>query len=934
MKKLLIIILYIGYAINAFCQDSFSLYKAAYEKVDISKISGTVLFMLNEQMKSIDNEQYNAFIGAKRESIYKKFNLGTKLKQQQFLDNYNINLSKVKDIVFDKDVLMHVSPKVIANYGSSVLSRYQGNYSSEFINALLQPVIKSKLVEYTNYTIDSVSKIILSEQHRLDLMSEQIVAYWKATEEKIITFQKDKNAIQKKILKIVNDISKENNDESLQNFLLQSSQSLAENIKLKFDAGWNGTLPVVNLDKNKYQKQFAQLYQTYASAVKEKTEEGFKILGGAIDSLSKNEVKVYQTLAKIQGDWNIAKQKIDELETNMRAAQNNPALLADYAVKHAKLVAENFLRLDVISKYVNKGVDVYNTVALIKSEVFDKATDPAFISSLSLDNLSLPTLSDACASAAGFASQVAHTFPNCKPLQIVATAANYLMAAVNIAVGVAELYSMNPMGLVNIFSGLSSVFGGKPEPSPEMKMMQQMMDYMQEQFKNINDHLVFIEDQLKSLTETVQSMYRDMMKSFKVVNDKLDILLWENNTLYNATRILVFKDMAACQNVEENRLINQETSPGEFKTYEALYNFYQGNPDVARCLPILRDFSTPLLQGLFSFSLTQPGQQISLDAEDLEKSNYVVTKIYNPMIALFSNFYANDCYGINSLGVPGAKISNNGENYTEVRKINKCLGNTFQGVFSDYYNYAAIKEVSDLLITYSNYYLFQDVTKPGYNPLKFLEFLNLPPAAMSSRYNNIKSNLVSLLNLANKSILQQSLMAGNNVLNVAYNYLLGTYDTSRPNSSNIIENTIVALENNNLFAKNFASMLIYGSIGDVTKNKLRAKRFSDLYFSVDISRKDTLNTEFKVANVTFDLDNSNSLILKVQGRGRAFSIPVPSPTFVINDEMAQSDGLYTLLATKQKIMDKLIDLTYFQNFTPVSGLLKDDYKYLIQDLKK
>ncbi|MCW3109927.1 MAG: hypothetical protein JWQ09_4433 [Segetibacter sp.] len=705
---------------------------------------------------------------------------------------------------------------------------------------------------------------------------------------------------------------------------------MAQSLKAKFNTGWNGTITVITSEKSKYQNRFIHSYQSYATEVKSKTEQNFKKLGSAIDSLAKNEVKVYEALNKIQTDWTSTKKAIADLEGRMKAAFNSPETLGSLTAQHAQLVAKNFIRLEIIDKYVNKGMEVYNTVARIKSDVFDRVTDPTFIKSLSLDKLSLPTLSSACASAAGFASQVAKTFPNCRPLQTVAAAANYLMAAVNIGVGVAELYSLNPMGLVNIFSGLSSIFGGKPEPSPEMKMMQQMMDYMSRNFEHIDERLDSIEKKIDRLTQLTVDMYKDMMKSFLVVNDKLDQILWQTNTLYDATRLLVFRPLTNCMNAEENRT---RRSIDQFRTYDDLLKFYQGNPGIARCLPTIREFSSKLLETVSSFSLSQPSESFRLGPNDLKQAYYIDTGIYRHMVSLFFNFYGNDCNAINSLGIPSAKISNNGRNYTGVKNVGKCMEATIENTFSIYFNYAAINQITNLLITYSSYYLLQDAELAGFNPLTPLAFLKL--AGNSDRYNTLVSNLTELLDRTNKSISQQSLMAGNNVLEATYNYLLGVYDVNEPNSAFIIDNAVSALQNNVLFAKNFTSKLINESINDPTPNNdARAKRFTDLYYTQSAERKDSLNEEFKIPGAKYELDNTNTLILRITPRGgREVTVPIPSPTFIINDEMAQSDGLYSLLSVKQKIVDKLIDITFFQNFEPVEGLGKDDYKYLIQELK-
>ncbi|MCW3109928.1 MAG: hypothetical protein JWQ09_4434 [Segetibacter sp.] len=188
VKKFFIFITFLSISSRVLCQETFDDYKSAYEKLDVTQVSGSMLYMLNDRMRSIDNNRYTEFIQNKRQAIYQKFDLGTKNHQQKFLENYNENLSKLKKEILGKDILLHVNPELIANYGSDVLSRYQGNNSSEYINTLLQPIIKSKLNEYTNFIIDSIAKEVLNNKAKLEALSEQIVAYWKTKRANITSF--------------------------------------------------------------------------------------------------------------------------------------------------------------------------------------------------------------------------------------------------------------------------------------------------------------------------------------------------------------------------------------------------------------------------------------------------------------------------------------------------------------------------------------------------------------------------------------------------------------------------------------------------------------------------------------------------------------------------------------------------------------------------
>lgn len=934
MKKIFFLGSFLVFLINfIFSQNNFTDLKSAYERLDITKVSGNVVFMINEEMKRIDSNEYKKFILAKRQAVYRKYNLVNPAKQRLFLNNYNQRIRDVRLKYLKDDILMRVNPNIISNYGADVLSRYGGNNSSVYLNGLLQPIIKARLSQYTNQKISEGCRVILTEPKIVDSLTKFVISYWKASGERLSVFLADTNFIKQKVLRVISEI---NSDERLKNFIQSSIDPIVENIKINFEEKWNNVVNVIYSESNNYKRKFLSEYQKYSSSVKDFTENEFKKVGASIDSLLTNESKVYRALNNIQTDWKRVKTEIEQLEGRMKDLKDNPKQLGDILKKHSELVAQNFIRHDLINKYVNKGVEVVNTISFIKSEVYDRIVDPEkrgeFINSLSLDNLSLPTLSTALASAAGFASKVSATFPNCKPLQDVAEVANYVMSAVNIGMGVAELCSFNPIGLINIFTGLSGLFGGKPEPSPEMKMMQQMMTYMQEQFKHLNEHLVYIEEQIANLTELVKSMYQDMMKSFKVVNDKLDLIEWETKTLYQMNQSLIFGKLGLCNNLEARRVSREGNVVRSLDTYEDVYSFYAGNrANVVGCLPILNQFSNDLMKDVFSFSFT--GGSLSFTEGDARNAYLVDKDIFQPMKELFLSFHGNDCNAINALGIPSRSISENGQNYFGISEIRNCLGANYTSTFSIYYNYAALSLISNLLIAYSNFYLLEDETQPSYFPKTILGFLQLPSRSIKDRFDNVRNNLEFMLTLVNRSIAQQSLISGNNVLTVAYNYILGSYNDSQPNSTNVIENAIYALENNKLFAKNFAGELIYSAINKhINSDKIRAKRFTDLYFTTGREKLDSLNKEFFIPMVKFDLDNVEKLVLRIKGRGREFIVPVPQPTFIIENEMAQSDGLYLLLAAKEKIIDKLIDLSFFTEFSPPQGLNVSDYKYLIQDL--
>lgn len=897
MKNRIMITIVLFASLNVFAQRQsrpFADYEQVYNNLDITSLSGYALRMINQEMKSLDSTRYTAFIASKRAEVYQKLDLGKKSNQQLFLDSYNNDLQKVKNGILKNDILLQVSPRLIADYGNDLLSRYSGNFSSDDISKLIEPVIKSKLAEYANDKIGQISLAVLNENDRFNQLAEQLVAYWKARGEQVNTFQDNTVTLVQKIDSSINQIAV---PDSLKDYIIQSAGNLAENLKAKFSSGWTGTITIIDSQSNIYRNALLNDYNAYATTVANKADAEFKKLGAEINTLSSNERTVQNTLLRIQHDFDSVQQQIQQL-----APQN--------ALQMTRMIQENFIRSDVINKYVNKGLEVYTTISTV-SDIYASVSDPDFIASLSLDNLNLPTLSEAFSSAAGIASSLGNVFPNAR-FPEVANIANKLMSAVNIGTGIGELFSYNPMGLINIFSGLSGLFGGKPEPSPEMKMMQHMMDYMQDQFSNIDTNLHIIERQLDNLTTTVQHMYSDMMKSFSVIGDDLNRIQRQDDALLNRTSLLLRSSWNLCPDVRNGIQ--------EIKDYRDYDDFLQNCHECSDCF-----------SAITRYTIKQNGDfNTELNSSNFNLADLIVNGVFNPTTALFKLYNANQLGdAVNALNIVPKNIDANGNiyfNVTQKDRVSTILNK--DSVFATYYDYEMLGAQINYLDAFSYMYQIADI---NFHVPAFYTYLTERPAVKKLRNAFVTERFRDLLDLINYSITQQSLMAGNTMMNYTYNYLLGACDCNTLKDSQILRTIVTVLDSNILFAKNFASMLINKSINrTITNDKARAARFTELYFASDISR---LNNEFSLPMVSY-ANTGHQIVLEIKGRGsRNISIPVPPPSFIISGEMAQSPGLYILLAAKQKAVDDLIDLTYFQNFTPAAGLQAKDYLYLIQDLK-
>lgn len=896
---------------------------SAYKAFDITKSSGELLSIINAQMQKVGGSDYKKLVAEKQATFYKKFDFGDSTQRQAYISQFNMILDNTRNNILKNEVMFHIDKNKIAESGSPILSRYLGNNSSENINKFLYPAIQAGIAEYSTSQIQESVNTVLKQ-----INSDSLLLYFNAvlqSKQIALTANTSVEDIKNYITRITDII---NFDTSLANYSKLSIKTIAEDFKQKIDNGWHYTISNQNGNLEQIQSSLKTNFASLIKNVKIDAENKFQQLGNHIEELTKNEEIVSNTITQIYNEWQVDAIKIKRYEDIIKShASQNTDQYIQAQQEHALLVAKNFLRLDLINNYVNKGVEVIKTVELIKNGVYDhlfsEGGDLDKFKKLA-NNFSLPTLREAFSGVGDAANQLSGIFPNNKAIKEVAKFADKITSAINVGVGIGELFSGNPMGLMSIFNGIGGLFGGggPPTPSPEMQMMQHMMDYLEDNFKNINNRLDSIETKINNLTVLVQDMYVDMMKSFQIISGQLNHVIFNTEVIYSMSHDLVFGNYNTCQIV--NDIYNDTHGFNDYNDLLALHNV--DGKALSSCLEGINNLANNKINERY-FSIEYLG-------DNLSEISYLKNDVYRPTLNLFKAYWNNNQRALKALSITPKNINSTNEMLYAIN--DSAFQLDFDSTFHTYYNYALLSEYTELLLRYYPY--FYTTKGAQYDPLTFKDFINQFKSTLDLKNKEQIRRLKSILAIVNKAIIQQSLLAGNLMINKTYSTLF-----RQSNTSNNIDNCILVLNNNRIFAKNFASYLIYnqlGYFGDTGKVALaRFSNYASLFDSAktDDSKLKALNNWLfsNTTDMTFVLDPTyNNIFLELHVSGKQpFTIPVPEPSFVVSNEMSQSDGLYALLKTKQKLINQLIDLTFTSNIGSNDEISADDYKYLSQPIE-
>ncbi|WP_138485401.1 hypothetical protein [Dyadobacter bucti] len=882
-----------------------------YQEFDIKGTSGNVFRLITQDVSSNNPSDYSDLVKAKQRELLKKVNLSDPGQRAAYGQYVSKALTSARALWQDKqeETILKVSPEYFLKFGNDALASYGGSNSSPFIDALLTPIIRSGFLDYAKDETKSNAKEILDDPQQLDSLMKYTVSYLQLQGVPI-----DANSDRLKIeLKTISasvattDQLKVYADPVLE-IIVQEAQKRLKVVTTPKE--WDANTITHGLKQN---------YNKVLLGTEKKTIEDFSELGQNVKELAINEIKIQDTVDELRKEWDQVQFKIVEKEKNIKEAIAGSSEFTLYQASHARLVVQNQLRLDIINGYVNKGVKVIETVNRLKNSV-EKAFDPAERSAFlnKIQNFELPTLTAAISGADGVAGQLALAFPGNKSVQQVAKFTSYATKAVNIGMGVASIFTGNPLGVLSIMSGIGSLFGGPPPESPELQLLKQLREEMQNAFKEVNQRLERIEQKLDDLITMVQIMYKDMMRSFQLINDKLEDIDWKIDRLMSLsqTTVQLLANVSDCRTLYATYLKTQKIKPDFFSKYSGFDALHQADAGTCqKCLTGLKTHTNVGQDNLFSMDFTIPPTQLI----PLVRERFGKTK------DLFSKFYGKSPQAINGLYIPAKRIEDSQQAYLAVASISGLTD--IDKAFDTFYNYALLTEFTDWIIDLSPYFLIS--TSADYKPLKLKEYFKVDDNVLLTKNSDLQTRLYLLLNYVNYGILQQSMLAGNEMMEDTYQVLFGYY----PNDPGlqVAKLATEVLKNNKLMAKNFSSRLIYSNVNsEVRDSPLRYKEYASLFYDsiTDDNKLAELNIKYSDANFDFvRADGYGNLMLHLNGRGNGINLPIADPAYVLSNEMAQSDGLYALMRAKGKIISKLTDLAFPSQLPSQDIIAPNDMKY-------
>lgn len=877
-----------------------------FQSFDARNSSGQVLQLVTGELKRAHPRNYESMVARRQEAIYGRHSILGTASRNAYLQDIDRTVARIQSTTLPREPLLLFDAQILEKFAIEPLRRTYQRSPGDYLNQLVAPALRAGFHDYVRDNIALFADTLFQERVDVDSLVFQAIGYLQATGMVLVTTVTETElagALSRAIRQGTDSIA-----------AMAVIRRLASTVKNTIGNG----LPALpnTINANQWQAGLQQAAGHFTSSLQMSTQHLLSNLGNYINELANNEIAVQQSIAGIYQDWKEIEVKIVGIQRQLNGAT---ATVAERA-EHARLVAQNYLRLDVISRYVNFGAKAIEVVSAFKSGLYASVFNPVerqqFLDRLT--SFDLPTLTETIngvASAVGF---LASQFPNSRAVKEVTKFVNYAMAAINVGRGVAELFAGNPMGVISIIGGLKSLFGGAPQESPEMQLLRQMMDYLQHSFNAVFEHLEYIEKQLENLTILVQDMYRDMIRSFRAISEQLNRIERREQVLDTRTHQLLYAKLNLCQELESVRLERKRRDSAfmtRYKDYGVLYTAQECEP----CLKALYTYT--IRQNLQDYVAVSSTQEFNLS--DIE-----VHSIYNPTRDLFKRIYRDNlAVAMNALTVPTRKLKATNQLFAELVQDSTVLLLPIPANSLDtYYDYRMLETLTHLLITYG---CFAEIGDQNFKPKKLEEYLGTDPAELDVKRIGLRNRLLAVLDLVEKALLQQNILSGNLLIESVYQILLG-YNPHHHH----VDSAVSVLQNNGLLAKNFASRLLYGRLNYYgTGDSIRYQRFSSLYYGAKTSVQslEMLNAEFGTPVLKFAVDNTNlNIFLRLMARGREIRLSAPEPAFVLSNEMIQSDGAYALLKARQQLIDRIIDLNFLSDYQSSTGLSTDDLKYIYE----
>lgn len=901
MKQTLIL-LCILISCQAFCQNEIQNFKT----YNIENSSCQIFNTVNVELSKTGNKI--SFVQARTEE-QNKYPLNDSVQIHNYINEFNSALDKTRK-QYEAQEFLWSSGKELGKYGLSVLSKYAESLPTKHLTNFLTPAIEQGFELYVDHEInegieshkDDIDKLI---KDRFDLLYSNGIDVRTGNDEQsfsnffafahgdVPALSRDQyGAFNKELTKRAYDFMQKNRED-------------IKLIDLK-----------TTLQYDQVRKDVDTKLQSFQKSISDEVTSSLKTLGNSVAQLTQNQINIFKSLDEIQKRITSNENEIRKLEKSMIDMQGNVEALKTIQDEHAKLIAQNSFQIDILSGYTFQNLNTDQKLNALKNGHFDNIFTPADKQKLidELDKIKTSeTILSVCNSVNEYSSQSYDALTKAGLLKgedakRVSKFLFYLNGFTQTAAGVGKLYGGDVTGVFNVVAGLGSLIGGykEPEKSPELKMMEQMYSAMNQGFQNIDQHLTRIETKIDTLTSVVYSMYKSMMLSFQYVNKEFEIVNWKLDNLQNLSRTFFYTNYNSCKTINEVRL--------QHKNHLQTYSDYQ-DLAVAPCLQCLQGLNDLTITNDYDFFF----MTTSIDLSKFNPMRIEVKEIYDPTKDLFKSLYNNNFYSsLYALMFPTSLTCDANKPLVYTSKISSLNFTKPTDVIENYYNYELVTEFDSLFLTYSGFF---EIASKDYSPMTLSNYL-LSSEANSYNHDILEKRLVKLLYLTQYSIAQQSLLAGNEMLDGIYSTLF-SYNTNK----NEQDLSIKVLRANKLLAKNFTTYLINKNI--TTSDTLLLKSLYE-NAATSQSKLDSLNALISINDFSFFAKtNDNNLYISFTRNGEKIELLCPSFSSLISNQMTNTEALFDLLQMRQAINERLIDLSFTKNISTsaTDSTTLNEFKY-------
>lgn len=870
-----------------------------YQSFDISNSSCEAFNAVNLELSS---STYSRNYDALRQSKQKALPLHNQDNVSTFIDEFNTTLGKTKK-KYESEEFLWKTGSELGKYGLSVLGNYAQALPTKNLTNFLTPAIQQGYALYVDSEIqngidehkDDIDQLI---KNRINLLYSNGIDVRSSTDEAAFNSMfalahGDIPALDRNQYGIFNkELTKRAYD------FLKTNRENMKILDLKLTQQYEDIKQQTNSKIELFEKQITT-----------DVNSRFKELGNSIAELAKNQTYIFKKLNDIQDRIVINEKRISLLEREMLLVQGDIKLLKVKQDEHDKLISQNSFQIDILSGYSFQNLNTNQKINALEKGHFDNIFNEEDKKKLLGDLRDIRTKETIISVSSDIENYSKSAYGGLVNAGIIkgkaAQNVGKFISAVSILTGVARVYAGDISGLTSIISGLGGLFS-KPQPSAEMQMLTQMYEVMNQRFDKIDQHLGIIEGKIDTLASITISMYKTMVLSFQYTGNQLDRINRKTDYLLNKSSYLIFKDYKNCL----DQAATWKANSVKFDSYsDILKNF---NPVCQKCLDGLNDFLAG--EGVQApFFLSANPNYKNIDVIDFE-----VNSVFNPSSRLFSIFYdTKNSSSIYALMFPFSLTKDSNKPIFYLNKMTNLSDINSELVFKEYYNYQLINEVADNLLIFSPYYETQG-NGASFQPQSFINFIS-NNSINANNQSLQEKRLIKLLNMVKYAIAQQSMLSGNLMLDPIYSTLF-----SYSSNEEAKDLAIKVLVNNRLLSTNFATYLVNKNINlsDTTKIK---KLFESAGSNADSLR--SLNSLISINDLSFSVDSENQkLLLSFVRKGTRIDLRCPDFSTILSNRMINSDAIYSLIESRNKINSKLIDLTFSKSLSSIEST-KERFKY-------